>query len=195
MTGPKKYQAINVDVRLERERRSSWKWDNRTIRGVELIYEAFDRNFDRLNRWTFSVRVPQDRGQIVVQPRSAPGKKVFASLERRSVVFTKATKNPYRTQLYCKANLADPTGAKNRVSTKRGERSLLPSWFKYFVPQMRLKHTVTTTAGYDGESQVVLVGRDDYERMIRLFFALRIWILQEDVVIEPKTAAAKKERK
>ncbi len=184
MTRRKKYQAIKVEVRLQEERRSSWKWANRTVRGTELIYAAVDRNFDRLNQWTFSVKVPQNGGQIIVQPQSIPGKKVFASLERRSVLFVKATKNPYRTQLYCKANLADPTGAKNRVSTKRGERNLLPSWFKYFIPDMRLKHTVTTTAGHDGESQVVLVGRNDYERMIRLFFVLRVWVLQENVVID-----------
>lgn len=182
-TKEKSYSALKVEVLLQEERRSSWKWNSRTIRGSEFVYEAVDRNFDRFNRWTFSVKVPQDGGQIVVQPQSVPGKKVFAGLERRSVVFIKATKNPHRTRLYCKANLADPTGEKNRLSTKRGDRSLLPSWFKYFIPDMRLKQTVTTTAANDGQSQVVLVGRDDYERMIRLFFALRVWVLQEGIII------------
>jgi hypothetical protein len=183
MTKEKSYEALNVEVSLQEERRSSWKWNGRTIRGSEFIYEAVDRNFDRLNHWTFSLRVPQDGGQIVVQPQSVPGKKVFAELERRSVVFIKATKNPHKTRLYCKVNLADPTGEKNRLSTKRGERSLLPPWFKYFIPDMRLKNTVTTTAAHDGKSQVVLVGREDYERMIRLFFALRVWVLQEGIQI------------
>jgi hypothetical protein len=179
----KKYEALNVEVSLQEDRRSSWKWDGQTIRGNEFVYEVIDRNFDRLNRWTFAVKVPQDGGQIVVQPQSVPGKKVFAGLERRSIIFMKATKNPHRTQLYCKANLADPTGDKHRLSTKKGDRSLLPKWFSYFIPDMRLKHTVTTTAGHDGESQVVLVGREDYDRMIRLFFALRVWVLQESIVI------------
>jgi hypothetical protein len=183
MTRPKRYEPTKVDVVFQEERRSTWKWDRQTIRGNELIYEVIDRNFDRLNRWIFSVKVPNDEGQTVVQPQSVPGKKVFAGLERRSIVFRRATKNPHRTQLYCKANLADPTGSKTRLSTRRGERYLLPIWFQYFIRHMRLKHTVTTTAGHDGESQVVLVGRDDYERMIRLFFALRVWVLQEDIVI------------
>jgi len=183
MTKQKNYEALNVDVSLHEERRSSWKWNGRTIRGSESVYEVVDRNFDRLNHWTFSVRVPRNGGQVVVQPQSVPGKKVFAGLERRSVVFVKATKNPHRTRLYCKANLADPTGEKNRLSTKRGDRSLLPPWFKYFLADMRLKNTVTTTAASDGRSQVVLVGRDDYERMIRLFFALRVWVLQEGIQI------------
>ena len=38
---------------------------------------------------------------------------------------------------------------------------------------MRLKNTVTITAANDGKSEMVLVGREDHERMIRLFFALR----------------------
>jgi hypothetical protein len=179
----KTYEAINVVVTLQQERRSSWKWNNRSIRGTERIYEVIDGNYDRLNGWTFSVRVPQGAGQIVVQPQSVPGKTVFAGLERRSIVLIRATKNLHRTQLYCKANLADPTGIKNRLSTRRGDRSLLPPWFKYFIPCMRLKNTVTTTAANDGDSQVILVARDDYERMIRLFFALRVWILQENVTI------------
>ena len=184
MSKQKKYNPLDVEVTLQDERRSSWKWGGRTIRGTEAVYEVVDRNFDRLNNWTFSVRVPTNGGQIVVQPQSVPGKKVFAGLERRSVIFTKATRNPHRTQLYCKANLADPTGVKNRKSTRRGDRNRLPKWFKYFLPDMRLKQNVTTTAAHDGKAQVVLVSRDDYTRMIRLFFALRVWVLQEGVVID-----------
>ena len=183
MSRRKRYKAVDVEVKFEDALRSSWKWDNKTISGSELVYTVIDHNFDRLNQWRFSVKVPQGTGQIVVQPKSVPGKKAFAALERRSIVFMRATKNPHRRKLYCKANLADPTGEKNRLSTKRGERGLLPKWFEYFKPSMRLKHTVTTSAGNDGESQVVLVGPDDYERMIRLFFALRVWVLQESIVL------------
>ena len=183
MNRRRKYEPSEVEVEFEVEQRSSWKWDNETIRGSEIIYRVTDRNFDRLNRWKFLVKVPQHGGQVIVQPQSVPGKKVFAGLERRAVVFVKATKNPFRKQSYCKANLADPTGYKNRLSTKRGDRSQLPRWFKCFLPAMRLKHTVTTTKGSDGDSQVILVGHDDYEQMILLFFALRVWVLQERVQI------------
>lgn len=184
MNRRKTYEPRSVDVNFEEERRSSWKWGGRTIRGVESVYSITDRNFDRLNRWEFTVRVPGKLGQVVVQPKTVPGKRAFAELARRSIVFVKATKRSHRGRLYCKANLADPTGEKNRLSTSRGERGLLPAWFDYFRPHMRLKNTVTTTAGYDGKAQVVTVARDDHERMIRLFFALRVWVLQENLTIK-----------
>lgn len=184
MSRKKRYEPRAVDVSFTSERRSSWKWNGRTIRGTESVYTVTDRNFDRLNIWEFTVRVPRNLGQIVVQPHAVPGKKAFAGLERRSIVFVKATKHPYRARLYCKANLADPSGKKNRLSTSRGDRGLLPRWFDYFRPHMRLKNTVTTTAGHDGQSQVVTVGQDDHERMVRLFFALRVWVLQEKLTIK-----------
>lgn len=180
----KKYEPRLVDVNFKEERRSSWKWDGRTIRGMEIMYNVVDWNFDRLNRWEFAVRVPHKLGQVVAQPQTVPCKKVFAGLERRAIIFQKATKNPYRTRVYCKANLADPSGEKNRLGTSRGERNLLPRWFDYFRPHMRLKNTITTTAGHDSQAQVVTMAHDDHERMIRLFFALRVWVLQENFMIE-----------
>jgi hypothetical protein len=43
---------------------------------------------------------------------------------------------------------------------------------------LRLKNTVITTRGTDGNDQVAVVGVDDYEEMIRLFFALKAWPLR-----------------
>ena len=103
------YGPMNVEVDSQETRRSSWKWSNQTISGIEYIYDAIDKNFNRLNRWSLSVRVHQDNSRIIVQPQTVPGKQVFAGLERRPVVFIKATKNPFRTLLYCKVNLSDPT--------------------------------------------------------------------------------------
>jgi hypothetical protein len=48
---------------------------------------------------------------------------------------------------------------------------------------MRLKHTVTTTGGNDGYDQVVFLEATDHERMIRLYFAMRVWVLQEGFVL------------
>ncbi|MBE3117474.1 MAG: hypothetical protein IMZ50_01795 [Candidatus Atribacteria bacterium] len=181
--GRKRYETQLVDVRLVDERRSSWKW-GRSIQGTEYRYEVCDRNFDRLNRWEFVVSVPNRIGQVVVRPALVPGKSAFADLERRVVVFTKATKNPHRRFLYCKLNVADATGDRNRISMRRGERDLLPRWFDYFRPIMRIKDTVTTTKGTDGATQVCIVSPADHERMIRLFFALRVWVLQERIEIK-----------
>ncbi len=142
-----------------------------------------DENFDRLNEWIFSVRVPNKPGQIVVQPQTVPGKKVFAQVGRRPITFQKATKHPYRKHAYCKVHLADPTMEKTWRGTSRGDRSKFPRWFKYFRNRMRLKDTVTTTAGNDGYDQVVLIAPDDHERMIRLYFAMRVWVLQDYIIL------------
>jgi hypothetical protein len=179
-----RYHPLKVNVTLERDQRSSWKWDERTIQGTEHVYNVDDGNFDRLKRWQFAVRVPKENGQIIVQPVNVPGKAAFAGLQRRSITFQKATKHPFRSKRYCKLNLADPTGEKNRRSTRRGQRDALPNWFQYFRPHMRLKDTVTTTAARDGKAQVIVVPADDYRRMIRLYFALRVWIMQEGVIVE-----------
>jgi hypothetical protein len=177
-----KYKPRSVDVNFKEDRRSSWKWGGRTILGVENLYRVIDRNFGRLNRWEFTVRVPSKPGQIVVQPQTVPGKRVFADLQRRSIVFVKAKMMP-PGRLYCKVHLADPSGRKNYLGTRRGERSRLPPWFDYFRPIMRLKKTVTTTAGLDGKAQVVTVAHDEHDLMIRIFFAMRVWVLQENFTI------------
>ena len=36
----------------------------------------------------------------------------------------------------------------------------------------------------DGESLVILVEPTDYEKMVHAYFALRVWVLQEDVSIK-----------
>jgi len=151
--------------------------------GTDFIYRVVDRNFDRLNEWKFLIRVPEDPGQIVVQPQIVPGKKVFAGIGRRSIIFVRATKHPFRRRVYCKVHLAAPITGSWR-GTSRGDRGQLPPWFKYFRHRMRLKETVTTTAGKDGFDQVITILPADHKRMIRVYFALRVWVLQENIVIE-----------
>ena len=120
-----------------------------TVQGIEHIYSVKDMNFDRMNKWTFAIRVPNNpRGGIIVQPVQVPSKNVWAGLERRSLVLPKATRNPYRRFVYCKVNLADPSGRQNYVGTRIGERDFLPTWLQELRWRMRLKRTVATTAGY-----------------------------------------------
>lgn len=128
--------------------------------------------------------MPQKLGRVIVQPQIVPGKRAFAGIERRSIVLQKATKHPHRKYLYCKVHLADPSMEKNWRGTTWGDRDQLPEWFNYFRNRMRLKRTVATTAGNDGFDQVILIGQEDYERMIRVFFALRVWILQENIILK-----------
>lgn len=182
-----KYNPRLVDVIFEDERKATWKrvGSHLAVKGNEYSYTVKDRNFDRLNDWKFVVKVANSRNSdIVVQPGGVPNKKIWAGIDRRSIVLVKATKRLHKDKVYCKANLADPTGLKNKIGASRGERNLLPKWFDYFRPYMRLKATVTTTAGTDSKAQVVLIEPDDHERMIRLFFALKVWVLQEGFLLE-----------
>jgi len=47
----------------------------------------------------------------------------------------------------------------------------------------RLKQNVRPTRGTDGEVLVVLVSPDDHAAMIRLFFAMKVWVLKERVAL------------
>lgn len=182
-----KFNPRLIDVNFEEERGATWKrvGSNLPVKGNEYSYLVKDRNFDRLNSWKFVVRVPNtNKNEIIIQPAAAPNKKVWAGIDRKSIVFVKATEKNHRDKVYCKANLADPTARKTKIGTTRGDRKLLPKWFDYFRPHMRLKATVATTAGTDSKAQVVLVEPDDHERMIRLFFALKVWVLEEGFLME-----------
>lgn len=184
MAKMKTYDAKLVDVEFEQEQRCSWKMAGHSIQGIEYRYAVEDRNFDRYNRWAFAIRISKSpNGDIVVLPVEIPSKKVWAGLGQRPIVFVKATKHPFRSMRYCKINLADPTGEKNKVGTRWGDRSSFPKWFDYFRPRMRIKNTVATTEGTDGYAQVVLVKSDDHQRMLRLYFALKVWVLEEGFVI------------
>ena len=144
-----------------------------------------DENFHSMNTWTFAVRVPNAAyGDIVVQPVQTPGKKVWAPLERRSIVLTRATKQGYKSQVYCKVNLADPTDEQTKIGTRRGERKNFPKWFQPFLWRMRLKESITTTLAKDGYAQVVFMSPQNHRTMIKLYFALKVWVLEEDFSID-----------
>jgi len=182
-----KYNPRLVDVIFENERRATWEkvGSNLAVKGIEYTYLVKDRNFDRLNAWKFLVRHPNsNKNDIAIQPISVPNKKVWAGIDRRSIVLIKATKRDHSDKVYCKVNLADPTAIRTKIGTSRGERDLLPRWFDYFRRDMRLKGTVAKTYGTDSKAQVVLINPDNHEKMIRLFFALKIWVLEEGFLIE-----------
>jgi hypothetical protein len=152
----------------------------RPASGVEYLYEVKDGNFSTLNEWEFVVRVPTgDSRSIIVQPTRVPAKKVWADIERRSIVWRPATLNPYKKKVYCKVTLSDPTEKQNKVGLARGERDLLPPWFKKLRHRLRLKGTVTTSNAPDLNAQILLSSKANHAEMIRSFFALKVWVLQE----------------
>jgi len=179
------YKTKKLEIEMVDERNASWRFSDHTVRGTEYVYEVKDTNFSRLNCWTFAVRAPHKvYGDIVVQPLNSPGKRVWAGLDRKAVVLVRAHKNPFRSMVYCKLNLADPSGSQTKRGTKRGDRGALPKWFQPFVWRMRLKNTVTTTQGSDANAQVVLIENDDHKTMLRLYFALKVWVMEENFSIK-----------
>lgn len=181
----KKYNPRQIVVDLEGKHRATWKMAGSTVRGYECIYGVRDMNFSRFKDWTFCVRVPTARSDgIVVQPVYVPGKKVWAGIDRRSIVFVQASSKRFSKKVYCKVNVADTTAQKTKRGLSRGERGLLPEWFSYFRYNMRLKSTVVPTSGSDRNSQIIVMDPGDHERMIRLFFALKVWVLHEGIVVK-----------
>jgi hypothetical protein len=177
-----RYQIERVNVTAGEERMSTWTFGGEAMSGTEQSYSVQDTNFPARNQWEFIVRTPSSRdGRIEVRPRTTPNVRVWAELPDRSLTFSRANRPAVRGKWYCKVALADPTGAKSRDVVRGDERADLPRWFDALKGRMRMKHSVRTTRGNDGEDLVVLVAADDHRAMIRLFFATKVWILKEGI--------------
>jgi hypothetical protein len=173
-----------ITVEPGEERASSWTFGGKPVTGVEQTYTVRDGNFRSRNEWEFIVRIPRIRGErIEVRPRTTPNVRAWAELPDRSLTFARATKGGARGKWYCQVALADPTGAKSRAIVRANLRGKLPRWFDSLRGKMRTKEKVKPTRGTDGQSLVILVPAGDYASMIRLFFATKVWILKERIVL------------
>jgi hypothetical protein len=180
-----RYGLEKVRVEPVEQRPSTWTFGGAPVSGIEQSYAVRDENFHSRNEWAFIIRIPHDRnGRIEVRPRTTPNVKAWAELPDRSLTFTRATKGNARGKLYCQVALADPTGARSRDIVRGDERSQLPRWFDALRGKMRIKEKVKNTRGTDGKVLVVLVSATDYQSMIRLFFATKVWILKERVTLD-----------
>jgi hypothetical protein len=183
-------KTTKLTIRLEGRKTGSWRFHHAPVKGIEYLYSVKDGNYISLNNWRFAVRVPNNAyGDIIVQPLLTPGKKVWAGLEHLAVVLPRATKQGFKSLVYAKLFLAKPTGGGTKVGVSRGERNLLPRWFQPFLWRMRLKLTVTTTRGTDPHAQVVLIPRADHRTMLKLYFALKVWVMADRFLF---TRAARK---
>jgi hypothetical protein len=179
-----KYKLARIDVAPVDARPASWTFAGDAVRGTEFAYTVTDNNFPSRNQWQFIVRVPQDRkGRVEVRPRTTPNLKVWAELPDRSLTFSLATKGPARGKWYCQVALADVTGERSKAVIKTAQRGELPHWFGELSGRMRRKEAVKPTRGTDANALVVLVPAGDHAAMIRMFFATKVWILSEGVVI------------
>lgn len=184
MAKRRRYDIGKVEVWERDQRESIWEWrqegKRRAVRGIDCIYDVKDQNFTGRNQWSFIVQVPDDRkDSIIVKPEVVPTKKVWSELHRRSVTFVRGTKTLYKGKRYCKVFLSDPSGVKNRIGVYSSDRDDLPKWFKALRGRFRKKDIVTTTRGHDENALVLIVSPDDHEMMIRIFFAMRVWVLEE----------------
>ena len=179
-----RYRLDRVTAQPGEKRASAWTFGGDSVSGTEQTYRVTDANFPSRNEWEFIVRIPNTRdGRIEVRPRTTPNVRVWAELPDRSLTFSRATIGEARGKLYCKVALADPTGERSRDVVRGDERGELPSWFEAIKGRMRLKQSVRPTKGNDGQDLVVLVRRDDHLTMIRLFFAMKVWVLKERIAL------------
>jgi len=161
------------------------------VRGNEHVYAVTDGNLAARNKWEFLVRVPDaSDGRVEIRPRVTPPVQMWKALTYRSLQFQKATKGDARGKRYAKVSLAvppsgrareDPRGNRTKDVIRSDQRRDLPRWFEGLERRMRAKERVRSTKGTDGNTLVVLVDSDDHAGMIRLYFAMKVWVLKEGV--------------
>jgi len=153
------------------------------VKGKQLIYDVIDRNYTAKNKWRVFVQVPDNQrlesGVIIrVDKEGSPDRASVKkhAIWRKSVVFGPTRIGNHRDHYYAKVFEAD--GAGKSIVVRGGRREAFP-WLQlnYFSSKMRLKGTVTTSGAHDLQHQVLLAKPGDHQRMIRTFFALRVWSL------------------
>ena len=180
MAKTKRYRLDRVLVEQGEAYPAQWTFAGTSMSGTEQWYGVTDGNLPRHNAWEFVLRLPKAAGdRIEVRPRSTPKLKVWEELTDRSLTFLRATMPAARGKRYCQVALADATGAKTKDVVRTDERDLLPNWFDAVSHRLRAKESVRRTKGTDGNALVALVQEADHEMMIRLFFAMKVWVLKE----------------
>lgn len=198
MASRKRYRLDQVAVEPGEMRRAKWTFAKggrqAPVKGTEHLYTVTDGNLSGRNKWEFLVRVPDDSdGRVEVRPRSTPPTQTWKALTYRSLQFQKATKGEARGKRYCKVSLAvppkgrakdDPRGTRTKDVIRGDQRRDLPKWFESLQGRMRTKESVRSTRGTDGNTLVILVQPDDHAMMIRLYFAMKVWVLKEGIELE-----------
>jgi hypothetical protein len=180
-----KYRLDRVILGTAISRQSAWAFARVPTRGIEYSYPVIDANYHSRNRWEFAVRVPTDPYErIEVRPTKVPNDKALAGLERRALMFMRATRPGYTQYRYCQLSLARTRGAGTRDVVHRDEKRNLPYWLRRLGWRLKQKATVRNTAGTDGHSLVVLVQPHDHAMMIRLFMASKAWVLKRGVSLD-----------
>jgi NAD-dependent DNA ligase len=96
-------------------------------------------------------------------------------LDRRTIGFQRATIGRHLAKVYAKLSIADVKGEKTRLVLNKDTKRFMPKWLKEFIPVQ--KQRVTRSSANDGEHLVAVLNRDDHIKMIKLFLALKAWVL------------------
>jgi hypothetical protein len=198
MASRKRYRLDQVALEPGETRRAKWTFAKggrqAPVKGTEHLYTVTDGNLSGRNKWEFLVRVPDDAdGRVEIRPRSTPPTQTWKALTYRSIQFQKATKGEARGKRYCKVSLAvppkgrakdDPRGTRTKDVIRGDQRRDLPKWFESLQGRMRTKESVRSTRGTDGNTLVILVQPDDHAMMVRLYFAMKVWVLKEGIELE-----------
>jgi hypothetical protein len=198
MASRKRYRLDQVALEPGETRRAKWTFAKggrqAPVKGTEHLYTVTDGNLSGRNKWEFLVRVPDDAdGRVEIRPRSTPPTQTWKALTYRSIQFQKAPKGEARGKRYCKVSLAvppkgrakdDPRGTRTKDVIRGDQRRDLPKWFESLQGRMRTKESVRSTRGTDGNTLVILVQPDDHAMMVRLYFAMKVWVLKEGIELE-----------
>lgn len=179
-----------LDGTLCAESREQWNTNlvpNGMAQGFQFTYDVVDHNFKTNNKWVVLIRVPNKKYssagiEIRLEKEGCPTRQAVAThaIWREAIVFNPTDIGVHLDKWYVKVRVKTKKTTRNATKkklVKRGERSEMPEWLQlpYFSSWIRLKGTVRTSLSGDLGQNVLLTKPVDHLRMIRTFFALRVW--------------------
>ena len=148
--------------------------------------QVVDRNGMKPTKWMFKIEEVSlgERGmQIGVGPVHTPkGDMMLELLSRRSIQSKRHTVSEDPERYYAEMWLSDTTGNKNRLLVRAEDAKAMPAWIKklYLNKKDRCFLRSTIAPETRRESICINISKNDAHReLIELFFATRIWVLQE----------------
>ena len=183
----KEYSLSKIEIQLIT---GPWWALTQFQKGFKSAYKYYvqviDRNGKKPTKWMFKIEevsLGQRGMQIGVGPVHTPkGDKMLELLSRRSIQSKRHTVSDDPERYYAEMWLSDITGNKNRLLVRAEDAKAMPAWIKklYLSKKDRSFLRSTMEPGTRRESICINISKTDAHReLIELFFATRIWVLQE----------------
>jgi hypothetical protein len=148
--------------------------------------EVIDRNGKKPTKWMFKIEevsLGQRGMQIGVGPAHTPrGDLMLELLSRRSIQSKRYLTSDDPERYYAEMWLSDVTGNKNRLLVRDVDAKLMPSWIKKIYLNDKDRWFLRSKMEPDTrrESICITIWKSEAHRaLIELFFATRVWVLQE----------------